>query len=402
VSPYLPEIAARSGRTIGSGSHARSSRLRRGQRPGRLARSRRAEDHEHARDARAREPADVVEPAHDLRVPAEEDRGVLFLEMGEAGIGAAAWLEGEGRRVEARALQAFLEAPIGMRVAGKIDVLLVDQIRRNLALIDPDERGDDLLAHEPRGVDLRPAPARREPLLRDERQDDLAAPSGLLQGFLPALTGRDAALGVEIEEDVIPAVLREPVADLDRLVVIPARMADEKARHGLMPTLVKWLQVLQESCAIFAFCASRTRLLITTATRVVESPHGSRRRAVWGGRRPQELPLWVDSGRPIQPDRQALGSNRSFERRAEVTRSRAYGGLANGLAPSARASTATTRHPLGALRRWQAAGRSSGRVDERMRLMDASREHIDFVICPCARRYGPSVGAQIHVIVGAR
>jgi hypothetical protein len=36
------------------------------------------------------------------------------------------------------------------------------------------------------------------------------------------LTGHDAALGVEIEEHVVPAVLGEPVANLDGLVVVEA------------------------------------------------------------------------------------------------------------------------------------------------------------------------------------
>ena len=99
---------------------------------GRLARSRRAEDDEHARDAGAREPADLVEPAHDLRVAAEKDRRVLLLEIGESGIGPAAGLEGEGRRVEAGALQPLLEAPVGLRVAGEIDELLVGEIERHL------------------------------------------------------------------------------------------------------------------------------------------------------------------------------------------------------------------------------------------------------------------------------
>jgi hypothetical protein len=44
----------------------------------------------HARDAGAREPADFIEAAHDLRVAAEEDRGVLLLEIGESGVGSAA------------------------------------------------------------------------------------------------------------------------------------------------------------------------------------------------------------------------------------------------------------------------------------------------------------------------
>jgi hypothetical protein len=41
------------------------------------------------------------------------------------------------------------------------------------------------------------------------------------------LAGGYAAFGVKIQEGIIPAVLREPVADLDRLVVVPARVTDE-------------------------------------------------------------------------------------------------------------------------------------------------------------------------------
>ena len=130
-------------------------------------------------------------------------------------------------------LQPLLEASIGLRVAGEIDKLLVDQIERHLALVDPDERHDDFLAHQPGGVDLRLAPAGRQPFRGDECKHHLATKGGLLQRFLPALAGNDAALGVEVEEDVVPAVRGEPIADLDGLVVVAARMTDEKARHGL-------------------------------------------------------------------------------------------------------------------------------------------------------------------------
>ena len=57
----------------------------------------------------------------------------------------------------------------------------------------------------------------------------------LLQRLLPALAGGDAAFGVEIEEDVVPAVLQKPIAELDGPVVIGARMTDENARHGRPP-----------------------------------------------------------------------------------------------------------------------------------------------------------------------
>jgi hypothetical protein len=49
-----------------------------------------------------------------------------------------------------------------------------------------------------------------EGTIRDEREDDFAAISRLLQRLLPSLAGHDAALGIEIEEDVVPAILRKP------------------------------------------------------------------------------------------------------------------------------------------------------------------------------------------------
>jgi hypothetical protein len=51
----------------------------------------------------------------------------------------------------------------------------------------------------------------------------------LLQSVFPALAGDNSTLGVEIKEDIVPAVLREPAADLDSLVVVAARMADRRA-----------------------------------------------------------------------------------------------------------------------------------------------------------------------------
>ena len=144
------------------------------------------------------EPADLVEAAHDLRIAPEKYCGVLLLDIGESGVGSAARLEGEARRIKAGAFQTLLQAPIGLRLAGKIDELLVGKIKRNSRFVDSDESHDHFLAHLPGGVDLRLAPAGRQPLLGDERDNHFATIGGLLQRFLPALAGHDAALGVEV------------------------------------------------------------------------------------------------------------------------------------------------------------------------------------------------------------
>src|SRR4051812_7325289 len=120
-------------------------------------------------------------------------------------------------------------------ITDEIDPLLVRQVERHRGLVSADQRDDDFLAHQPSGVDLRLAPTRGQPPWRDQREHNLAAMRRLLQRFFPALPGNDAALGIEIEEDVLPAILDKPVADLDGLFIVPARMADKYAGHDWQP-----------------------------------------------------------------------------------------------------------------------------------------------------------------------
>ena len=49
------------------------------------------------------------------------------------------------------------------------------------------------------------APFRGEPILRDEEQNRLAASGRIFKRLRPALAGGDAALGIEIEKDVVLA-----------------------------------------------------------------------------------------------------------------------------------------------------------------------------------------------------
>ena len=55
-----------------------------------------AKDYEHASDARAREPAEFVEAANDLRIAAEENGGVSLIEIRQSGIGPTAGFEKKG------------------------------------------------------------------------------------------------------------------------------------------------------------------------------------------------------------------------------------------------------------------------------------------------------------------
>ena len=74
------------------------------------------------------------------------------------------------------------------------------------------------------------APFRGEPFFRHEEQHRLAAGRRIFERVRPALAGGDAALGIEIEKNVVrpaPAFADEPILQRDRPVVVLARMADE-------------------------------------------------------------------------------------------------------------------------------------------------------------------------------
>src|SRR5262245_49518227 len=76
------------------------------------------------------------------------------------------------------------------------------------------------------------APFRCQPNLRHEENNRLATGGRVLQRPRPALAGNDAALGVEVEEDVIlaaPAFADQPILQSERPVIVSARMADKQA-----------------------------------------------------------------------------------------------------------------------------------------------------------------------------
>jgi len=68
----------------------------------------------------------------------------------------------------------------------------------------------------------------------DEKNDRLAAVGRLVQLALPALARGDAALGIEVEEDVVPAFRLEPVAERDRREIVLARMTEKNTRHRVV------------------------------------------------------------------------------------------------------------------------------------------------------------------------
>ena len=94
-----------------------------------------------------------------------------------------------------------------------------------------DQDAEQPLAEPVREVELLQAPARGEPGLGDEEEDRLAAARRFVERAFPPLARRDAALGIEVEEEIVPALARQPVAQRDGLGVIRARMTEKNPRH---------------------------------------------------------------------------------------------------------------------------------------------------------------------------
>lgn len=118
--------------------------------------------------------------------------------------------------------------------AGLVDRLpcafqLWRQVCNRLARIDHD--GEQLLVERARERVFAQAPARGEQVRRNEEDHRLAAVRLLVQRPLSPLARGDAALGVEIEEDVVPGLAREPVAQGDGLEIVSGRVAEEDAGH---------------------------------------------------------------------------------------------------------------------------------------------------------------------------
>src|ERR1700737_3509968 len=93
-----------------------------------------------------------------------------------------------------------------------------------------DEDTEQPLVERMREIQFFAAPNRSEPRLRHQEQHRLAAARPPAP---PALPRGNSAVRNEIEENLIfPAVIRQPVAQGDRVGIVGARMAQKDARHA--------------------------------------------------------------------------------------------------------------------------------------------------------------------------
>ena len=67
----------------------------------------------------------------------------------------------------------------------------------------------------------------RGPRWRHQEDHELAALGRLLEDILPALAGLETALGVQVQEQLVPALINQPIVDGDGLGVIGRRMAQK-------------------------------------------------------------------------------------------------------------------------------------------------------------------------------
>jgi hypothetical protein len=225
-----------------------------------FAGARGAEDHQQPRRRGSLQTAQSVHRLDDRGVAAEEDAGVRGFERFEAAIRRALAVAfrwpGEEFGVEPRFVEPTLQPPEA--VAGEEDVLLLVRARKLgrqqhavLAASQFDrlpgafqlrrQVGDRLrrIGHDREQLLVEragervfvQAPTGAEPVRRDQQDHRLAAVRLLVQRPLPALARRDAAIRVEIEEDVVPAFAREPIAQSDGLEIVVGGMAEEDAGH---------------------------------------------------------------------------------------------------------------------------------------------------------------------------
>src|SRR5579863_3512643 len=203
--------------------------------------------------------AKTVDRLDDRRVAAEEDAGVFRLERLQSTVRRAARLAlgrpSEEFRIEPSLLQAALQAmqPIarkgdvplferagqarsehGKLAAGERDNLpTAFQLRRNIGerQVWIDEYGEEGFVEAGSQGVLFATPAGGEPVARNKKDHRLATQRRRMQRALPSLAGGDAALRIEIEENVVPSFRGEPGAQRHRLEIVLAGMTEEDARH---------------------------------------------------------------------------------------------------------------------------------------------------------------------------
>ena len=220
---------------------AREPRQQTGAQERRFAGTRGAEDHQQTRRGAGLQAAQRVDRLDDGRVAAEEDAGILGFERLEAAIGRAVWLAlaAARRKISDRAppspghsfsrrrpsrekatcfsscepglttLSMTMSWPTARSTTCQVPV---SSGGRSAMVLPGSMRTANsfLLRLRARAYSFRHQPDRAN--RRKSRKRPLRSATRPRQRALPALAGGDAAVGIEIEEDVVPAFRRKPIA----------------------------------------------------------------------------------------------------------------------------------------------------------------------------------------------
>jgi hypothetical protein len=198
-----------------------------------------------------------IQTTQDFEIASEEHRRILEIERLQAAEGGAVgfvfWRPREKVRTETCPLQTRFEPgeALGQERNRVISISMAEL--DDFGGTSPDEAAElrfgshlgrqlfdrnvfeddseDLLVLALGEKEFSDAPRRLRPSRRNDEDDRFAAVGGLGQSFLPTLACDESALGINIEEDVVPAVVGQPFVESDGLAFVDTGMAEEDARY---------------------------------------------------------------------------------------------------------------------------------------------------------------------------
>ena len=202
----------------------------------RFAAARRADHHQQTRLPLALHPRQRLDHLADLVLAAEVDAGVLGVEVIEPGKRGPLRVPVETvPGIEPRGAEAVEEPSIGLirPDGGQVDHLAVGQDVFDPARTDGDR--ENRLAQRLRLGDLDEAPSRGHGARAAQNDDRAGELEVSVQLALPVTPCLDPGVGVEVQEERVIAVFLEPTGEVPGDLVILTAMAQEDARHRVIP-----------------------------------------------------------------------------------------------------------------------------------------------------------------------
>ena len=219
-----------------------------------------AQDHQQILHTLIAQAAQAVQPPDDGGLPAKEHGGVFRLQRLEASVGCplgvlarrpfktggvqAGLLQAAPQRGEADSRETHVSSRHQGLTRDRDTFPMVTRhqvtelpFHRHLAWNGVerhrgDDHAEDDLAQLLGKQKLRQAPPRGQPGWGNKEHHGLAAVGGLLEGVLPAFARIQPLAGLDVKEEVAPAIGLEPLGHGQGLGIVLAGMADEDHGHG--------------------------------------------------------------------------------------------------------------------------------------------------------------------------